>query len=194
MKTCLNQVLNQHLIEGRRRPKCIQAKRRRGSAGIPTKMGMRSSKGGPPCCHGLCAPSLPCPNPERGVSPPELPMPQTATSAGCTQFLRVFAHQILFMVPHIVAPIGRACKCFCNANTCTNSTTVHRVNYGYRFWLQRKHSTDSLNLNIEQIQNITVKILKANIENPDHFICLSAEILKPCKPNYRSEWCRHLIE
>jgi len=64
MKTCLKQEMNQHLIEGRSWPRCVQAKRLRGLAGIQAKMGMRISKGGTPCCHGLCAACLPCSNPE----------------------------------------------------------------------------------------------------------------------------------
>ena len=122
MKTCLKQELNQHLIEGRSWPRCVQAKRLRGSAGIQAKMGI-SSKGGHHVVVGFALPAC-LAQTRRGFAPSELPMPQAATSAGHTQLLQVYPHQIFFTVPNIIVPIGRARKCFCNADNGTNSTTV----------------------------------------------------------------------
>lgn len=58
-----------------------------------------------------------------GFAPYELPMPQAAKSTG-HRAPGVISPPDCVYGANIVLPIGRECKCFCNADSGTDSATV----------------------------------------------------------------------
>lgn len=161
MKTWLKPKLNQHPNEDRSWPRCVQAKRLRGSAGTQAKMGIRSKKR-LPHCHGLH-----CPNLE------EFCPVWAANATGTSSSSRKLLSGCYWWCPPQNSPqAGHV-----DGSGMLAVVQVLRVHYSHSYWLQRFWT-----------QNSTTDILKASIKNLNCSTHLSAEIFEPCKPHYRNEW------